>query len=185
MTAAVPRQSTMPYDTWKSSTSCRCRKQVSSEFDEYNRLSYFRSDQGKANTSPPPKKANWFKIESVELANGDSVGVVTPWSRPEQSRQDIEIAAEAMFLQLLDKLWGQDRYVNDRSGPAFAPHVFSKQPEAKKLKIGKGALADAMHRLFTSGFIRVEEYGRQSRPATRIARSSPSIVPDQDQDVAE
>ena len=52
--------------------------------------SFFRADIGKTNLSPPPDNADWFKITSVELNNGDAfgdpfgdnVGVVTPWKYP-------------------------------------------------------------------------------------------------------
>jgi hypothetical protein len=46
---------------------------------------YFRNDragEGKANMSPPPERADWFKLESVDLGNGDNVGVVTVWKWP-------------------------------------------------------------------------------------------------------
>ena len=93
-------------------------------FDEFERLSYFRSDQGKSNLAPAAKKANWFKIENVELANGDFVGVVTPWDRPDEAEnRDANIAADALFLDLLDKLWNQDRFVNASSGRSYAPKV--------------------------------------------------------------
>jgi AAA domain/Bifunctional DNA primase/polymerase, N-terminal len=42
--------------------------------NEFERLSYFRVDIGKANTVPPAKAAVWRKFESVELANGDNMG---------------------------------------------------------------------------------------------------------------
>jgi RecA-family ATPase len=145
--------------------------------DDYERLSYFRSDQGKANTAPPPKKANWFKIENIEIANGDQVGVVVPWERPEQESRDAEIAAEAMFLRLLDKLRSQDRYVSPHVSGSYAPKVFSEQPEAKRARIGKRALGAAMERLFASGIIEVEDIGKPSRPVRRIKRASPPIVP--------
>lgn len=43
---------------------------------------HFAVTDGKANLSPRSDKAKWFRLESVELANGDSVGVVTAWQRP-------------------------------------------------------------------------------------------------------
>lgn len=44
---------------------------------------YFRIDDGKANLAPPADKTAWRYIESVPLANGDNVGVVTPWNWPD------------------------------------------------------------------------------------------------------
>ena len=43
---------------------------------------YFRSFNGKRSFAPPADRSDWFKIESMELANGDNVGVVTPWVYP-------------------------------------------------------------------------------------------------------
>lgn len=43
---------------------------------------YFRTQNDKANLSPP-EKAEWFRMNNVELANGDQVGVACPWKWPE------------------------------------------------------------------------------------------------------
>jgi hypothetical protein len=57
--------------------------------EERYRRRYFRTDNGKANLTPPPEFSDWFKIESVTLDNspgwdvdGDNVGVVTGWKYP-------------------------------------------------------------------------------------------------------
>lgn len=58
--------------------------------DEGDRRRYFRSDNGKANMALPTNKAEWFRLELVELGNsgfgtfgGDSVGVATAWEVPD------------------------------------------------------------------------------------------------------
>ena len=55
---------------------------------------YFRADIGKANLTQPAEEADWFKLVSVDLGNGDNeegwdvardgdkIGVVTPWDYP-------------------------------------------------------------------------------------------------------
>jgi hypothetical protein len=43
---------------------------------------YFRTQNDKANLAPP-EKAEWFRMNNVELANGDQVGVACPWTWPE------------------------------------------------------------------------------------------------------
>jgi hypothetical protein len=43
---------------------------------------YFRSDNGKASMAPPPERADWYRLESITLANGDDVGVATAWTWP-------------------------------------------------------------------------------------------------------
>lgn len=57
---------------------------------ENHRL-YFRTYSDKANMSPPADRSDWFKLESVGLANGDDVGVVTPWEWPDPF-QDLTLA---------------------------------------------------------------------------------------------
>lgn len=43
---------------------------------------YFRTQNDKANLAPP-EKAEWFRMNNVDLANGDQVGVACPWKWPE------------------------------------------------------------------------------------------------------
>lgn len=43
---------------------------------------YFRTQNDKANLAPPAK-AQWFRMNNVDLANGDQVGVACPWKWPE------------------------------------------------------------------------------------------------------
>jgi len=148
--------------------------------DEFERLYYFRVDQGKANTVPPARKATWRKFENVELANGDNVGVVTPWEYPDEGspgKAASDRKAEDTFLHLLDRLWAQGRYVNDISGSNYAPPVFAREPEAKAARVSKAALVEAMRRLFAFGAIAREEYGPPSRPFRRIKRASPPTAP--------
>jgi RecA-family ATPase len=151
-------------------------------FDEFARLSYFRSDQGKANLAPAAKKAHWFKIENIELDNGDSVGVVIPWARPDEGTdRDTDLEVEAMFLDLLSELFAQDRFVQHATGHGYAPKVFAGHSKAKKRKFGKKAFEAAMERLFDAGMIEVETYGPPSKSKKRLRRqvpSPPSIVPE-------
>jgi hypothetical protein len=146
--------------------------------DEFERLLYFRVDQGKNNTRPPAKKASWYKLESIVLANGDDVGVVATWECPTDASPEINRKAENVFLAILDRLTLAGRYVNDASGMGYAPNAFAKEPEAKRAKVGKGALVEAMHRLFMYGVIRIEDHVNQSRhPTRRIVRATPPTAP--------
>lgn len=45
------------------------------------RAFYLRIDSGKSNMAPP-EKARWCHLASVEIANGDSIGVIEPWEFP-------------------------------------------------------------------------------------------------------
>ena len=46
------------------------------------RRSFFRVDAGKANLAPPADQADWHRLVSVDLGNGDNVVVVTQWTWP-------------------------------------------------------------------------------------------------------
>ncbi len=50
--------------------------------DEAERRRYFTVRDDKSNRAPA-SKADWFRIASVDLGNGDSVGVAEPWSLPD------------------------------------------------------------------------------------------------------
>ena len=111
----------------------------------------------------------------ITLPNGDAVGVVIPWQFPGQDdappspqKPEAERKAEQVFLEILRRLNLAGRFVSDR-GAHNAPHVFSKEREAKTHKVGKAALDDAMRRLFDRGAIQIEAYVRENRhPGTRI-----------------
>ena len=60
------------------------------DIEEGERRRYIRSDNGKSNMTRPADKADWYRLESVELGNsgfgsvgGDEVGVATKWEAPE------------------------------------------------------------------------------------------------------
>jgi hypothetical protein len=49
-------------------------------------LAYFKVSNGKVNLVPMSKRADWFKLESIDLGNGppaDHVGVVVAWEWPD------------------------------------------------------------------------------------------------------
>ena len=57
---------------------------------ENHRL-YFRAYSDKGNLSPPAESSDWYRLQSVQMANGDEVGVVTQWRWPDPFA-DISIA---------------------------------------------------------------------------------------------
>jgi hypothetical protein len=63
---------------------------------------YFRSFNGERSFAPPADQSDWFKIESVLLANGDDVGVATPWEYPE-TWDDAPPEAMAAILDEIDR----------------------------------------------------------------------------------
>ena len=50
--------------------------------DEQEALGIFRQDDGKANLAPPSDKATYRKMISVEIANGEHIGVATEFKLP-------------------------------------------------------------------------------------------------------
>jgi hypothetical protein len=142
--------------------------------NDEDRLFYIRIDRGKANYLPPATKATWFHLQSVELPNGEQVGTISPWEFPGQegsqsaAKTEADRRAEELFLNLLARLTlaGVDvTATNSRSG---APHVFSRQPEAKAAKIGQLAIEAAMDRLIAAGRICVEHEGRHGRKVSYL-----------------
>ena len=80
----------------------------------------------------------------------------------------IEAKADNVFLRLLERFTCEGRTVGERPGHSYAPALFSQEPEAKAAGLSKVALADAMRRLFASKKIHIEQYGRPSRPASKL-----------------
>jgi RecA-family ATPase len=142
---------------------------------EVERLSRFRVDRAKGNYSPA-QVATWRQFVSVELANGDDVGVVAPWNFPGQGEQTPEKAAadqkaEHVFLQLLDKFIARGANVSANSGPTYAPAKFAEEREAKAARVSKAALKAAMSRLLDTSRIEAEPFGRDSRGSRRLVRT--------------
>lgn len=78
--------------------------------------------------------------------------------------------ADEIFLDLLKRLTGEGRNVGDKpNSPSYAPATFVKEAEAKQIQLRKPDFEAAMRRLFASGKIFVESYGRPSRPYSRLA----------------
>ena len=79
-----------------------------------------------------------------------------------------EQRAEEAFLSLLTRFNDQGRNVSDKpSSNNYGPAAFAKEQEAKGFR--KPDMEGAMRRLFEAGKIHVEDYGRPSRPACRLA----------------
>ena len=73
--------------------------------------------------------------------------------------------AEETFLQLLNRFTEQGRNVSDKkNSPTYAPAAFAAEGNG----ISKASMLAAMHRLFAATKIRVDNYGRPSRPYSRI-----------------
>jgi RecA-family ATPase len=81
-----------------------------------------------------------------------------------------EVMVDRIFLDLLQRFASEGRNVSDkRTSNNYAPAAFTQEAEAKKQHLRKPDFEAAMRRLFKDLKIHVEQYGRRSRPASRIA----------------
>jgi RecA-family ATPase len=80
------------------------------------------------------------------------------------------INAETAFLQMLDAYTAEERFVSSKPSANYAPNVFAKDKQRSR-GFKKADLVDAMNALFARIEIRNEDYGRPSRPYTRIVRA--------------
>jgi Mesyanzhinovviridae DNA polymerase len=75
---------------------------------------YFRSFNGKRSFAPPADQSSWFKLTSVELSNGDNVGVVTAWTYP-ASQEDISPeVAERIIKEIGEGTTDGQRFTNHK-----------------------------------------------------------------------
>lgn len=89
---------------------------------ELESRSIFRVDDAKGNLAPPLGSVKWRKLESVDLLNGDKIGVVTPFSLPDSLAKIKEDAVESAHKWLLEeeKFGREDERAIDWIGFAIA-----------------------------------------------------------------
>ncbi len=87
--------------------------------DPIERRTIIRVDTGKINRAPP-EAAFWFKIHSVELANGDYVGAAAKWNAPDPfaSLSTADLYAVQMAIDAGE--WGASIQASDWAGQAVA-----------------------------------------------------------------
>jgi hypothetical protein len=84
---------------------------------------YFRSFNGKRNFAPPVDQSDWFKLESIELHNGDAVGVATPWQYPD-TWADLSSELIALIIKEIERgLPNGQRYTNGTAARARAAYL--------------------------------------------------------------
>jgi AAA domain len=158
-------------------------------FKDLERLSYVRVDIGKGNTTAPATTAVWRKFVSVDLPNGDNVGVLTEWAPPAEGeaptgrQQEEQQRDEEIFLTILWRLRGEGTNVVRVGSHSYAPTVFADEPEAEVICPGsrrahsttrKVAMKRAMDRLSKARRIHVEPYTNSAgRTAKRLAPGAP------------
>ena len=76
--------------------------------DEREFWQYSREADSKDNLAPPSRDSSWRKMVSVEIANGDSIGVMEAWSWPD-AFEDVTSADLAHIQGLIrDGEWRED-----------------------------------------------------------------------------
>jgi len=85
---------------------------------EFRRF-HFKVTNEKANMAPPPERADWYRMESVELANGEKVGVAAPWLWPVQAGANPAQVAQAQEA-LADGTWRTSAAAEKWAGYALA-----------------------------------------------------------------
>ena len=94
---------------------------------------YFRTQNDKANLAPPGK-AEWFRMNNVDLANGDQVGVACPWSWPE-----LFDGISTEKVKAVQRVIADGRYRKDPRAELWAGHavaqVLGLDPEKDRKRI--------------------------------------------------
>jgi RecA-family ATPase len=95
-------------------------------------------------------------------------GVWAPVHAIGVDRAAVAQEAESVFLALLDRFTRQGRNVSHKPGPSYAPTLFAREAEARPVGVTRKDFEAAMSRLFAGRKIQVENYGRPSRPYSRL-----------------
>jgi hypothetical protein len=124
------------------------------------RRRYFKVEDGKANLSPPPEKADWYQLTSVFLENGepadsedhgDNIGVVAAWAWPDlmagMTSADFETAAAIIRTDEWRKDAQAKKWVGHAIAQALKLDVHNRKDRAKinasiKSWLASGALVE-------------------------------------------
>lgn len=100
---------------------------------EDERRFYFRVDNDKANLAPPDA-TDWYRMNNVDLVNGDSVGVACSWQPP-----DAFDGITTMHLMQAQRAIGDGKWRENVQAKAWAGHAIApilgldpEQPKDKK-----------------------------------------------------
>lgn len=81
---------------------------------------YFRVNNGKANLAPANRGSEWYRFVSVDLGNGDNVGVVTSWDWPAEA--PIKLDDVAKVIAAMSSL-SEDQGRCDYQSPFWLGHT--------------------------------------------------------------
>jgi RecA-family ATPase len=115
------------------------------------------------------KKSNYGPISaSIVLRYRDGLYLPVPGVNSLDQAAREAVACE-VFLALLKRLRGENRFVGAQLGRNYAPAIFAAEEEAKRARLSNKVLEIAMRELFRVGKIINESCGKPSRPAYRLA----------------
>jgi hypothetical protein len=106
---------------------------------------FFRVDNGKLNMAPaPPDRAEWFRLVSVPLGNGDSVGCVVNWRWPDAMAGITSDHLREVQVAVASGRWRENHQAREWVGNAVAQalhmDVSQKAHRAKVLGLVKAWL---------------------------------------------
>jgi RecA-family ATPase len=148
--------------------SVRARAYLTSEPTEDGTDSGLRQLDFKKNNYGPISASVTLQWKAIGKA-----GVYLPVSSGSSlDKVAAEAKAEHVFIDLLRRFKERGRDVGHKVGPSYAPTQFANEEEAQKLapthEKRRKVLAAAMTRLFAAKKIKVEKYGRPSRPNYKL-----------------
>jgi hypothetical protein len=80
-----------------------------------------------------------------------------------------EQAAEQLFLTLLEEFNRQGRNTSAKpNAPTYAPTLFAKEKQARKLGIKRANFEEAMRNLFAADKIQLQPYGPPSKATSKL-----------------
>ena len=136
--------------------------------DDVDRRLHFRVDNGKANMTPPSAAA-WYKFTSIDIPNGDNVGVVTEWVYPAEVVTDIP---DAVCTQIQTEVTKKE-YRGAARSPDWVGHLVARVLKISTAKkSGKGAVNRALEALYNKGVITAAD-GDTGRHKVRIVIPGP------------
>ena len=115
-----------------------------------HRRYYFRVTNEKANNAPPAEGSDWYRMLSVDLDNGEKVGVATPWLWPIQ-KGATPLQITAVKEALLDGDWRLSVKAQEWAGNAIAG-IFGADPTTKG---GRAELVKIIGDLIAAGHLKV------------------------------
>ena len=110
-------------------------------------------------------RGEWHTYVRVYLYP-DAVGAAGPGypSTTEEGGKGIPAATRPVDCQRAGSERPHNRY--------YAPKCFAQEAAARAAKLSQAKFEAAMNRLFATGVIRIENYGRVNRPDRRIVRAA-------------